>query len=482
MTGDGFSVDVQQLEARSKCWNAAVKQVEALPGKISSIESNVRQAAQQKEFSEETGEEIDLSAIQAEGSNFNDFTKILNTAASQLKTLISQLEQDAQLIQRCSVEYQIADDAAANGITNISSALSSNAAGSTQITSLLNSLTGDSGTALTAAQGLVTANAAPTPTPTPTPTPQATPTAPAAPATGGTTSGGGGTTTAGAGTVSDPGPSGSTGSTGTTGASAPASTTSGATTTAGTTAAATTAAATTAAATTAAGTTAGTTSSAGTTTAGTTGTPTTTSTTTPTTTSGTSTSTQQTGSGTGTGTGTGKDAVANTTGGDWKTFGTWNSATHGPTTGQGMKTKLPDYDKLPKARQQIMNNMVARVDKKVGYSQSATTNGYRDDSTGAVSAAWGLPKPGLDTTQLTASTVAHKVTKDQLQPGDALVSNDHAVVFGGWANSTHTEYYALENDPSQGTVAHVAPYPYWPAKGKTDAAATFEAYAKNDVS
>ena len=478
MTGDGFSVDVQQLEALSKSWNAAVKQVEALPGKISSIESNVRQAAQQKEFSEETGEEIDLSAIQAEGSNFNDFTKILNTAASQLKTLISQLEQDAQLIQRCSVEYQIADDAAANGITNISSALSSNAAGSTQITSLLNSLTGDSGTALTAAQGLVTANAAPAPTPTP----QATPTAAAAPATGGTTSGGGGTTTAGAGTVSDPGPSGSTGSTGTTGASAPASTTSGATTTAGTTAAATTAAATTAAATTAAGTTAGTTSSAGTTTAGTTGAPTTTSTTTPTTTSGTSTSTQQTGSGTGTGTGTGKDAVANTTGGDWKTSGTWNSAPHGPTTGQGMKTKLPDYDKLPKARQQIMNNMVARVDKKVGYSQSATTNGYRDDSTGAVSAAWGLPKPGLDTTQLTASTVAHKVTKDQLQPGDALVSNDHAVVFGGWANSTHTEYYALENDPSQGTVAHVAPYPYWPAKGKTDAAATFEAYAKNDVS
>jgi hypothetical protein len=173
--------------------------------------------------------------------------------------------------------------------------------------------------------------------------------------------------------------------------------------------------------------------------------------------------------------------VANTTGGDWKTSGTWNSATHGPTTGQGMKTKLPDYKKLPEARQQIMNNMVARVDKKVGYSQSATTNGYRDDSTGAVSAAWGLPKPGVDTTQLTASTVAHKITKDELQPGDALVSNDHAVVFGGWANSTHTEYYALENDPSQGTVAHVAPYPYWPAKGKTDAA-TFEAYAKNDVS
>ena len=469
MTGDGFSVDVQQLEALSKSWNTAVKQVETLPGKISSIESNMRQAAQEKEFSEETGEELDLSAIQAEDSNFNNFTKILNTAASQLKTLISQLEQDAQLIQRCSVEYQIADDAAANGITNISSALSSNAAGSSQITSLLNSLTGDSGTALTAAQGLVTANA------TPARTPQTAPAAPATPATGGTTSGGGSTTTAGAGagTVSDTGPSGSTGSTGTTAASTPASATSGATTTAGTTAAATTAAATTAAATTAAGTTAGSTSSAGTTTAGTTGTPTTT--TTPTTTGTSSTGTQKTG------TGTGKDSVANTTGGDWKTSGTWNSATHGPTTGQGMKAKLPDYKKLPEARQQIMNNMVARVDKKVGYSQSATTNGYRDDSTGALSAAWGLPKPGLDATQLTASTVAHKITKDELQPGDALVSNDHAVVFGGWANSTHTEYYALENDPSQGTVAHVAPYPYWPAKGKTDAA-TFEAYAKNDVS
>ena len=464
MTGDGFSVDVQQLEALSKSWNAAVKQVEALPAKISSIESSVRQAAQQREFSEENGEEIDLSSIQAEGSNFTNFTRILNTAASQLKTLIGQLEQDAQLIQRCSIEYQIADDAAANGITNISSALSSDAPGSSQITSLLNSLSSDSGTALTAAQGLVTANAAPPPTAT----------------TGGTTTGGGSTTTAGTGTTSDAGPTGGsgTGSTGAAGATAPTSgTTSGATTTAGTTAAPTTAAPTTAAGTAPS---AGTGTAGTTTTAGTTGTP---STTTTSTTSGTSTGASGTGkTSTGkTGTSTTKDSVANTTGGDWKTSGKWDSGTHGPTTGEGMKAKLPSYDKLPTARQQIMKNMVARVDKKVGYSQSASTNGYRDDSSGALSAAWGVAKPGLDTKQLTASSVSHPITKDELQPGDALVSSDHAVLFGGWANSTHTEYYALENDPSQGTIAHVVPYPNSPQTGKTNGD-TYEAYAKNGVS
>jgi hypothetical protein len=144
-----------------------------------------------------------------------------------------------------------------------------------------------------------------------------------------------------------------------------------------------------------------------------------------------------------------------------------------------MQTKLPDYSKLSEGRQQIMSNMVARVDHKVGFSRSATTDGSRDDSSGTVSAAWGLTKPGVDTAGLTASSVSHPITKDELQPGDALISQDHVVLFGGWTDSAHTHYYALEDDHSQGTVARVVPYPDSSGDGK--AAGTYTAYSRNDV-
>lgn len=128
-----------------------------------------------------------------------------------------------------------------------------------------------------------------------------------------------------------------------------------------------------------------------------------------------------------------------------------------------------------------MSNMVARIDHKVGYSQSADTDGYRDDCSGSVSAAWGLAKPGENCTGLMSSSTSHRISKDDLQPGDALVAADHVVLFGGWANSQHTEYYALEDNGSQGSVGHVIPYPYYWENGKTPGG-TYEPYRKNGVS
>ncbi|TSB19698.1 hypothetical protein [Streptomyces benahoarensis] len=149
--------------------------------------------------------------------------------------------------------------------------------------------------------------------------------------------------------------------------------------------------------------------------------------------------------------------------GKWKTEGDWDAwspGKHHTTTGAGVET-APDTSGLPQERKDIVDRALERVNHRIGYSQSATTNGYRDDCSGFVSAAWGLKPPGLNTYGLMGSDTAHQITKDDLQPGDALVAGDHTVLFGGWADASHTKYVALEDNGSQGTVSHVIPYPYY---------------------
>lgn len=383
---DAFSVDVQQLQQVSQDWNSQAQQVEQLPAQLSAIESHLGELLENSLVTEAINVVLGTEQLVV----WSALKSKLNDAASKLGTLAQQLGQDAQTLHRCSVEYQIADDAAANGITNIQAALSSDAPGSSQIRALLNSLSGSDGaTAANAAQSLLGT---------------------------GTVPGGGATSTSGTGTGSGGG-SGSQGGGSTGGGRGGGS--------------------------------AGGNGSSG-------------------------------GGGGGTAT-AGGGGVSDTSGGNWQTTGNWTAGVNGPRTGKGMQTTLPDYSSYSPARQQIMSNMEARVRRKIGYSQSAYTDGYRDDCSGSVSAAWGLSKPGTNCIGLMGSSVSHRITKDELEPGDAMIADDHVVLFGGWANSAHTEYYALEDDGSDGTVAHVIPYPYWSHDGKTDGG-TYEPYRKNGVS
>lgn len=380
---DSFSVDVQELQQLSQNWNAQAQQVEQLPAQLSAIESHLGTLLENSLVTDALN--VVFGTVQL--GVWLDLRSKLQDAAGKLGTLTQQLAQDSEILQRCSVEYQIADDAAAAGITNIQAALNSNAPGSTQIRALLNTLSGsDATTAAGAAQGLLG-----------TPTGGGS-TGTSGTGTGGSDSGSGGSGSGGSGGGASGGGSGGSGSTG----------------------------------------------GGGTTTAG-------------------------------------GGGITDTTGGDWQTTGDWTAGIYGPRTSKGMETTLPDYSSLPADRQQIMANMEARVRHDIGYSQTAYTDGYRDDCSGSVSAAWGLAKPGTNTYGLMSSSVSHQITKDQLQPGDALIADSHVVLFGGWANSEHTQYYALEDDGSDGTVAHVIPYPYWSHGGQTDGG-TYEPYAKNGVS
>ncbi|MFD6417867.1 peptidoglycan-binding protein [Streptomyces sp. NPDC060194] len=93
------------------------------------------------------------------------------------------------------------------------------------------------------------------------------------------------------------------------------------------------------------------------------------------------------------------------------------------------------------------------------------TDGYRQDCSGFISMAWGLP--GSETTG-TLGRYAVRITRDELRPGDILLfhnpssptSGSHATLFGGWTDSRRTAYTAYEQTRPR-TRRQTTPYPYW---------------------
>jgi putative cell wall-binding protein len=132
------------------------------------------------------------------------------------------------------------------------------------------------------------------------------------------------------------------------------------------------------------------------------------------------------------------------------------------------------------SRAQVMTRAEIWVNREIPYSQTGWADaagdivnsskaGWRRDCSGFASMAWALPVPGQSTR--TFKYVSEPTSKAALQPGDILVSyNNHAVVFGGWANPEWTKYYAYEMSSSasrnstptpDGTIIRITPYPYW---------------------
>ena len=95
------------------------------------------------------------------------------------------------------------------------------------------------------------------------------------------------------------------------------------------------------------------------------------------------------------------------------------------------------------ARSTMISRGQSWVDKHVPYNQQGSYDGYRTDCSGFVSMCWELARPGLTT--FTMHTVSHNITKNDLQPGDALnCDSRHINLFAGWADSGKTQYIAME--------------------------------------
>ncbi|MGW1592856.1 peptidoglycan-binding protein [Streptomyces sp. NPDC002343] len=117
-------------------------------------------------------------------------------------------------------------------------------------------------------------------------------------------------------------------------------------------------------------------------------------------------------------------------------------------------------------RTDIIKRAKTWVTAKVPYSMTAYwSDGYRQDCSGYVSMAWGLP--GNEWTG-SLGRFGVRITKAQLQPGDILLFHNpdnpekgsHVVIFGGWTDHTHTYYTAYEQTPPHAR-SQATPYPYW---------------------
>lgn len=102
----------------------------------------------------------------------------------------------------------------------------------------------------------------------------------------------------------------------------------------------------------------------------------------------------------------------------------------------------------------------------LGYSRTSyhrdldNSKVYRKDCSGLVSNAW---HANTSYSTRTLHEIAPVISKSSLLPGDALNCHDfHTLIFCGWANSSRTEYYSLEERGSTGAAAKEIPgYPYY---------------------
>ena len=121
----------------------------------------------------------------------------------------------------------------------------------------------------------------------------------------------------------------------------------------------------------------------------------------------------------------------------------------------------------------IRSDIIAKaqvwVQAQVPYNERGRFQGYREDCSGFVSMAWGLPSPGLTT--YTLPSVSQQINKDDLQPGDIVLNENgggnsnfaHVVIFDRWVDSSHTHYNAYEENPYWGGAHYTVniPYPFW---------------------
>lgn len=117
-------------------------------------------------------------------------------------------------------------------------------------------------------------------------------------------------------------------------------------------------------------------------------------------------------------------------------------------------------------RAEILARAQKWVTAKVPYNMGAYwSDGYRQDCSGYVSMAWNL---GRNEWTGSLARFSVRITKDQLQPGDILLFHNpanpekgsHVTIFGGWANTAHTQYVAYEQTRPH-TRKQTTPYAYW---------------------
>ena len=116
-------------------------------------------------------------------------------------------------------------------------------------------------------------------------------------------------------------------------------------------------------------------------------------------------------------------------------------------------------------RDQIMQRAQVWVDEKIPYSQSATTNGYRQDCSGYVSYAWASSTSGGGHWTGNMQEICTKISKADMKKGDAILKPEsHVLLFGGWIDSDAFYEYA-EHQPGDVCRKSTGSYNYFATNG-----------------
>ena len=124
----------------------------------------------------------------------------------------------------------------------------------------------------------------------------------------------------------------------------------------------------------------------------------------------------------------------------------------------------------PITRDQIMQRAQVWVDEKVPYSQTATTNGYRNDCSGYVSYCWASSTSGGGHVTSNMQEICTKVSKTDMKKGDAILKpSTHVLLFGGWIDSDAFYEYAEHQTgdvcrKSTGSYNYFATNGYFPCR------------------
>jgi hypothetical protein len=124
----------------------------------------------------------------------------------------------------------------------------------------------------------------------------------------------------------------------------------------------------------------------------------------------------------------------------------------------------------PITRDQIMQRAQVWVDEEIPYSQSATTNGYRQDCSGYVSYCWASSTSGGGHVTSNMQEICTKIAKADLKKGDAILKpSTHVLLFGGWIDSDAFYEYAEHQSgdvcrKSTGSYNYFATNGYFPCR------------------
>ncbi|MEA2186576.1 MAG: hypothetical protein QOK16_1587 [Solirubrobacteraceae bacterium] len=86
----------------------------------------------------------------------------------------------------------------------------------------------------------------------------------------------------------------------------------------------------------------------------------------------------------------------------------------------------------PISRSEVMARSLPWIQRRVMYSQSRYTDGYRQDCSGYMSLVWHL-KGSPNSPTLRSSKYTRIISKGELQPGDMLGHPGHVALFVRWA-------------------------------------------------